>query len=237
MTRRALAIVLVMLMLAASVVAGCSAKDDGAAVDGGATVGEGGAATDGAAADATGTSGPTGDGAARIKPESIPDGRAIASDGNPEYTFRSLWKKALVEALEWNEAAVLVSASGSFVNDEGVPSDWMMVFATREGEADYRIRIDPWGNISSAIESPKDESFGAYTIPTDIIDSDEAVTAGIAAVRKELGAGDVRDPRLGLGFKPDGAGPYWYYTVLDPGSGDYRTAVIEALTGKAVSVE
>jgi hypothetical protein len=191
---------------------------------------------------ATGTAGPgTGspvDGAVVIVADSIPDGRAISGDGaNPEYTFRSLWKRAVPGALAWRPDAFLVSASGDFVNNDGVPSEWMMVFRTRAtGAKDLRVWIDPWGKVTRTQETAPDDTYGTRAVMPNIIDSDEAVAAALPALAERVAPATTKDPRLGLGFK-DGAGPQWYYTAFATTDAAYVTATIDALTGKVVKVE
>ena len=205
--------------VALAMVAGCAAPGSGGGSK--ATGGSGG--------------GTPVDGPVVIVPESIPDGRTIQDGGNPEYTFRTLWKKALSTALEWKPDAYLVSAAGSFVNGDGVPSEWMMVFRTRDGGKDLRLRIDPWGKVSSTQESAPDPTNGAQAVPPSIIDSDEAVAKALPALADKVGPDTAKDPRLGLGFK-EAAGPFWYYIVLAPG-GDYVTVTLDAVTGEVVSVK
>lgn len=218
--------------VALALVAGCASPGvgDGSKVGGGSG--------SGAAVESTAPGGGTPvDGPVVIVPESIPDGRTVSDGGNPEYTFRSLWKKALSTALKWKSDAYLVSAAGSFVNGDGVPSEWMMVFRTRAaGAKDLRLWIDPWGSVTRTEETAADDTFGTRAVMPDIIDSDEAVTSGLSGLAGQGAPAKTKDPRLGLGFK-EGAGPFWYYIVFDTSSGNYVTVTIDALTGSVVGVK
>jgi len=216
--------------VALALVAGCASPGAGD----GSKVGAGSGS--GAAVGSTAPGGGTPvDGPVVIVPESIPDGRTVSDGGNPEYTFRSLWKKALSTALEWKPDAYLVSAAGSFVNNDGVPSEWMMVFRTRDGSKDLRVRIDPWGKVTGNQESAPDPTNGTVAVPSSIIDSDEAVAKALPALTDKVSPEQAKDPRLGLGFE-EAAGPFWYYIVLTPAA-DYVTVTLDAVTGDVVSVK
>jgi hypothetical protein len=229
--RGALGLLAVVLAGTLALAAGCGGSTSGA--------GSGPAAPGSQAATTTapGTGGqPAGDGPVVVTPDSIPDGRTISGEGNPEYTFLSLWKMALVDAFKWKPDAYLASASGDFVNNDGVPSEWMMVFRTREaGGKDFRIRIDPWGKITQSEETAPDDTLGTRAVMPTIIDSDEAVAKALPALSAKVSPAQTKDPRLGLGFKSD-AGPSWRYIVLDATTGNYVTVTLDANTGAVVSV-
>jgi len=217
------------ILLTLAVAVGCTSPDT-SVPSGGPAAPTGGAS----AATSSATTPPSGEGPVVVVPESIPDGRKILGDGNPEYTFLSLWKRAVPTALQWKGDAYLASASGSFVNDDGVPSEWMMVFRTRAaGSPDLRVWIDPWGKVTRTEKTPADDTYGTRAVMPGIVDSDAAVTVGRSAL-KNKGVTTTKDPRLGLGFKGD-VGPFWYYVVLS--NGNYVTATIDALTGKATGVK
>jgi hypothetical protein len=179
------------------------------------------------------------DGPVMIVPDSIPDGTTIKSPtgGNDEYTFRSLWKKALPEALKWKADAYLSTAAGAYVNDTGVPSEWTMIFRSRAGDPkDFAVYIDPWGKVTRTVEINATKTDGTEVVPPSIIDSDEAVKIALPALLERVRPEETRDPALGLGFSaPDG--PFWYYIVFEKANAQYITVTIEAVTGKVVSVK
>jgi uncharacterized membrane protein YkoI len=111
----------------------------------------------------------------------------------------------------------------------------MMVFRTRDGTRDLRLRIDPWGKVTGTQESAPDPTNGTQAVPPSIIDSDEAVARALPALAEKVNPDTTKDPRLGLGFE-EGAGPWWYYIVLTPG-GDHVTVTLDAGTGDVVSVK
>jgi hypothetical protein len=215
------------------VVAGCGGAGSG--TGSGSTTG----GTSGGTTIATGPPGGTPvDGPVVIVPDSIPDGRTITSGGgNPEYTFRSLWKKALPEALKWKGDAYLAYAYGGFVNNDGVPSEWTLLFRTHaSGANDLQVWIDPWGKVTRTEESAPTDVRGVRAVMPDIIDSDEAVAKALPALAEKVDPAKTRDPRLVLGFR-DGAGPFWYYIVVENSSGNYVTVTMDALTGSITGVK
>jgi hypothetical protein len=125
------------------------------------------------------------------------------------------------------------------VNDEGVPSSWSLVFIDRpDADAVLLLDIDPWGKVTQTREVTGDGvgSFvGQHTrpIPYDIIDSDEAVGLGKAALASRYDLSETKDPRIGLGFSViDGSGPSWGYSLFNTSTAEYVSAQIDALTGE-----
>ena len=171
----------------------------------------------------------------------IPPGREIAEGGGgpTQYTFREEWRRALAEARKWRSGAYLIGAGGDMVNDDGVPSHWSLDFIDRaDAAAVLKVEIDPWGTITRTREVTGDgvSSFvGPYTkmIPFGVIDSDEAVAIGTAAMATRYDLARTKDPRIGLGFSSlDGSGPYWTYTLFYESTAEYVSARIDALTGE-----
>jgi hypothetical protein len=176
----------------------------------------------------------------------IPPGRSIAEGGGGplNYTFREEWRRARTEALRWRSGAYLVTATGDFVNDDGIPSSWALVFVDKvPADAVYLVDIDPWGAITTArqVSGEGVSSFvGAHTarIPYSVIDSDKAVGFGRAGLSAQLGSAVTKDPRLALGFdEVDGSGPFWTYTLFDEWTGDYASVKIDALTGALIPTD
>ena len=222
MTRRRVAgLVLALAMLAP---AGCASPgNSGTALDGGPTP---------VVASSRGMAGTsmTGD---------IPAGRSIAEGGGGplSYTFREEWRRALAEARSWRSGAYLISAAGSFVNDDGVPSEWTFAFIDLPVPNEVLvIEIDPWGKITAShkVSGGGMTSFvGQYTnrIPFEVIDSDTAVGLGKTALAARYNLAKTKDPRIGLNFSlTDGSGPYWTYTLFYQSTAEYVTAQIHALT-------
>ncbi len=173
--------------------------------------------------------------------DEIPPGREIAEGGGGpvQYTFREEWRRALAEARRWRSGAYLITAAGDMVNDEGVPNHWALDFVDRaDADAVLKVEIDPWGAVTRTREITGDgvSSFvGPYTkmIPFGVIDSDEAVANGTAALATRYDLARTKDPRIGLGFSTvDGSGPYWTYTLFNESTAEYVSARIDALTGE-----
>jgi hypothetical protein len=171
----------------------------------------------------------------------IPPGREIAEGGGgpTQYTFREEWRRALADARKWRGGAYLITAAGDMVNDEGVPSHWALDFIDRaDADAVLKVEVDPWGAVTQTREVTGDgvSSFvGPYTkmIPFGVIDSDEAVAIGTAAMASRYDLARTKDPRIGLGFSSlDGSGPYWTYTLFNEPTAEYVSAHIDALTGE-----
>jgi len=171
----------------------------------------------------------------------IPPGREIAEGGGgpAQYTFREEWRRALAEARKWRSGAYLIGAGGDMVNDDGVPSHWSLDFIDRaDADAVLKVEIDPWGTITRTREVTGDgvSSFvGPYTkmIPFGVIDSDEAVAIGTAAMATRYDLARTKDPRIDLGFSSlDGSGPDWTYTLFNESTAEYVSAHIDALTGE-----
>ena len=173
----------------------------------------------------------------------IPAGRSFAEGGGGPltYTFREEWRKARTEAQKWRAGACLISATSQFVNDDGVPSYWVLVFIDKtNADAVMRITIDPWGKVTKSEEVTGDGvvSFvNKFTkqIPYAIIDSDAATTAGKAALAARYNLDKTKEPSLSLGFdRVDGSGPYWTYMLFYNSTAEYVSAKINALTGEVM---
>jgi hypothetical protein len=174
--------------------------------------------------------------------DDLPPGRGIAEGGGGPmtYTFREEWRRARPVAQTWRSGAYLVSAAGSFVNDDGVPSSWTFDFVDRANpDAVLVVEMDPLGKIGavrrvtgsgvSSLVGPHDAR-----IPYSVIDSDTAVASGKATLTSRYDLAKTRDPRIGLSFSGvDGSGPYWTYTLFYEPTAAYVSAQIDALTGGA----
>jgi len=174
--------------------------------------------------------------------DDIPPGRGIAEGGGGPmtYTFREEWRRARPAARTWRSGAYLVSAAGSFVNDDGVPSSWTFDFVDRANpDAAFVVEIDPWGHVTQTREvtgSGASSLVGPHDarIPYAVIDSDTAVASGEATLTSRYDLSKTKDPRIGLSFSGvDGSGPYWTLTVFYEPTAAYVSARIDALTGGA----
>jgi hypothetical protein len=182
--------------------------------------------------------------AAPVDPADIPPGREIAEGGGgpTQYTFREEWRRALGEAQAWREGAYLYEALGRYVNDEGVPSEWRMSFISgpaATADAVLVVTIDPWGNVTATEEMT--ESLGSHVsefdqpVPVDVIDSDEAVTLGRAALGATFNLEDAQDPYVTVGFSElDGTGPFWRYGFFYPPTAEYASVPLDGVTGDVV---
>jgi hypothetical protein len=184
----------------------------------------------------TASQAPTGD---------IPPGREIAEGGGGplSYTFREEWRRARAEAQKWRDGAYLISAAGQMVNGDGVPNGWSLRFIDRaDADAVLLVDIDPWGKVTQArpITGGGVASFvGQYTerMPYEIIDSDEAVQLGQAALALKYDLAKTKEPSLGLGFSElDGSGPFWTYTLFYQSTADYVSVHVHALTSAVTPV-
>jgi hypothetical protein len=182
-------------------------------------------------------------GGASTTASQIPPGREIAEGGGGpvQYTFREEWRRALPTAQTWRAGACLVTAVGDMVNDDGVPSSWRLTFLDEASpDAVLLVVIDAWGKVTDRREVTGNEAtalVGEFTkrIPYDVIDSDQAVTAGRDALAANYALAKTKDPRIALNFSnTDGSGPYWSYILFYESTAEYVTARIDAFTGKVV---
>ena len=171
--------------------------------------------------------------------DDIPPGRAIPEGGGGplSYTFREEWRRARAEAQKWRSGAYLISATGDYVNDDGLPNSWSIRFIDKAAaDAVLLVDIDPWGKVTATREVTGGgvSSFvDKYTkrIPYNIIDSDTAVGLGKAALTAKYPLAKTNHPSLSLSFSGlDGSGPYWTYTLFSSSTAEYVSAQINALT-------
>jgi hypothetical protein len=198
------------------------------------------------AVDSTGTPGSaTGTASAQTSTGDIPPGRGIAEGGGGpmSYTFREEWRRARAEVQKWRSGAYLISGSGQYVNDDGVPNSWSLRFIDKaDADAVLLVDIDPWGKVTQTrqITGSGVVSFvGQYTqrMPYDIIDSDKAVELGKAALAAKYNLAKTKEPSLGINFSElDGSGPYWNYMLFYESTAEYVTAQVNALTGAVTPV-
>jgi hypothetical protein len=175
--------------------------------------------------------------------DDIPAGRAIPEGGGGpnSYTFREEWRRARTAAQAWRAGAHLVSATGQYVNDDGEPNSWFMVFIDPGNlDAALTIDIDPWGKVtdSEVVTGEGLISFiNQYTksIPYSIIDSDQAVQIGKADLATRYNLDKTKEPSLSLNFsRTDGSGPYWTYMLFYNSTAEYVSSRINALTGEVM---
>lgn len=201
---------------------------------------DGGTATAGEVSDEAGASSST-----LVDPAQIPPGREIAEGGGGpiQYTFREEWRRALVEAQAWRPGAYLVSATGRYINDEGVPTEWRLSFIDAPSGADADavlfVVVDPWGGISETEEVTESVSSRVSEfdrlVPVGVLDSDEVVALGREALGSTYDLADAQDPYASVGFSVlDGSGPYWRYGFFYPPSAEYVSVPLDALTGAVV---
>jgi hypothetical protein len=174
--------------------------------------------------------------------QDIPPGREISAGGAPvQYTFREEWRRALAEARKWRSGAYLVKAVGQDVNDDGVPNYWALAFIDKaDADAVFRVEIDPWGKVTETEEVTGEGVISfvdQYTkrIPYDVIDSDEAVTIGKAALAARYDPARTRDPLIALGTSAlTGGAVYWTYMLFYTSTAEYVSAQIDPLTGEVM---
>ena len=175
--------------------------------------------------------------------DDIPPGRAIPEGGGGpnSYTFREEWRRARTAAQTWRAGAHLVSATGQYVNDDGEPNSWFMVFVDPGNlNAALTIDIDPWGKVTDREEVTGEgliSFINKYTksIPYRIIDSDQAVQIGKADLATRYNLNKTKEPSLSLNFsRTDGSGPYWTYMLFYNSTAEYVSSRINALTGEVM---
>jgi hypothetical protein len=178
-----------------------------------------------------------------IAGDDIPPGRAIPEGGGGpnSYTFREEWRRARTAAQTWRAGAQLISATGQYVNDDGQPNSWFVVFLDpSKPDAVLTIDIDPWGAVTDREEvggSGLISFVNQYTkaIPYSIIDSDQAVQIGKADLATRYNLAKTKEPSLSLNFsRTDGSGPYWTYMVFYNSTAEYVSSRINALTGEVM---
>ena len=199
------------------------------------------------AVDSTGTPGSVATATASVQTSTgdIPPGRGIAEGGGGpmSYTFREEWRRARAEAQKWRSGAYLISGSGQYVNDDGVPNSWSLRFIDKtDADAVLLVDIDPWGKVTQTrqITGGGVVSFvGQYTqrMPYDIIDSDKAVELGKTALAAKYNLAKTKEPSLGLNFSElDGSGPYWTYTLFYESTAEYVSVHVHAVTSAVTPV-
>jgi hypothetical protein len=173
--------------------------------------------------------------------QDIPPGREIAEGGGGpvSYTFREEWRRALAEAQKWRSGAYLIKAVGNKVNDEGVPSYWALAFIDKaEADAVLRVEIDPWGKVTETEEVTGDGVISfvdkfTKRIPYDVIDSDEVVTIGKAALAAHFNPLKTRDPLIALSSNEITGGTlHWTYMLFYESTAEYVSALIDPRTGE-----
>jgi hypothetical protein len=178
--------------------------------------------------------------------DDIPPGRGIAEGGGGplSYTFREEWRRARAEAQKWRSGAYLITATGNYVNDDGLPNNWALKFIDKAAaDAVLLVDIDPWGKVTQTREvsgSGVSSFVGPHTnrIPYGIIDSDTAVTLGKAALAAQFPLDKTNEPSLALNFSEvDGSGPYWTYMLFYESTAEYVSARMDALTGAAIPTD
>lgn len=185
------------------------------------------------------TDAPRGDGIAIPAPGSIPSGTVTRSEDRPSYTFREEWRRAIPVAWkQWDDAAYLVQAFGSYMNDEGVPSEWTMHFRTPANSDIGTLKIDSWGTVTEWRVMPDrspNAGSAARAVPPSIIDSDEAVAIGTARLAKYPRT-SLTDPQLQLLWAESGTGIRWYYVVYHAKSSSFISVEIDAQSSKVVGL-
>ena len=177
--------------------------------------------------------------------DDIPPGRGIAEGGGGplSYTFREEWRRARAEAQKWRGGAYLITATGDYVNDDGLPNSWSLKFIdSPDADAVLLVDIDPWGKVTQTrqVTGGGVVSFvGQYTqrMPYDIIDSDKAGELGKAALAAKYNLAKTKEPSLGLNFSElDGSGPYWTYTLFYESTAEYVSVHVHAVTSAVTPV-
>ncbi len=155
--------------------------------------------------------------------DEIPDGKDVSVGGAPpEFTFRTLWKKALRNAQLWSPKAFLVYAAGEFLNDKGVPSSWEMVFSKPEDDSEcLRLTIDPWGKISERSVCDRGSCSGLVHISSafqsvkpvvaTIADSDAVSREAARLCKERFWVTNPFDPCVVLTWNNAHRRPAWVY--------------------------
>jgi hypothetical protein len=238
--RRTLAILsAVMIVLSMAELCSCSAAEVGSSRQPAGTTAP--SMSKNSSPSGTGAGNAGGTGVAVPNSQTIPPGRSfVEGGGGPRsYTFREEWRKALLVAQQWRRGAFLVTASGQYVNSDGVPSVWQVKFVDAiPADKILMIEIDPWGNVTSKreVDTSKVTDLlqpGDARIPFGVMDSDAAVTIcrkALEAVNKAAATGNAS---MRLECRADKTGPWWICAIEVPGD-KYVTARVHALTGQVV---
>ncbi|HOJ33007.1 MAG TPA: hypothetical protein PK975_05560 [Candidatus Hydrogenedentes bacterium] len=178
--------------------------------------------------------------------EDIPDGRDVSVGGAPpEYTFRSLWKRALVGAQQWEPDAYLVYACGEYLNDQGVPSSWTIVFCSRKAKKAWLcLTIDPWGKISDTskgtgsppgvLEYASEALAAARPVPADLLDSDMLSKRAMKAVEERFGIASPWDPKTIVLWDKNQSRAVWIYRFRTAKGDAFKELRFDARTGAAL---
>jgi len=178
----------------------------------------------------------------------IADGKAFSEGGSPpEYTFKTLWKKALTGAQKWHQDAYLVMANSEYINNDGIPSCWYLVFLSPSDELRrLDMEIDPWGKViyQKISECGGDEeklrryrvAYGNTPVPANIIDSDVVVQTAIPAASAQFKMEKTKDPRAILSWDDELNKFIWDYMFFYISTAEYCSVNIDAQTGEVIEV-
>lgn len=173
----------------------------------------------------------------------IPDGKDVSVGGAPpEYTFRTLWKKALTDAQQWEPDAYLVYACGEFLNDRGVPSSWTMLFCSSKAKDRwFCLTIDPWGKISEtskgagsppgALEYAAGALAAPGPIPADLLDSDTLAKLARKAAEDRFGIASPWDPTAIVLWDESRTQAVWIYRFRRAKGAAFQELRFEARSG------
>jgi len=195
-------------------------------------------ATGGSSTSATLSTGTTmllGNGVGLPSSASIPKGRTYttSTEGHPSYTFREIWRRAIVEAQKWDPDAFLVQAFARDMNSEGVPSEWTLYFA-RQSDGAYQIaKMDPWGNVTSTQTFASGAKSSWHAVPIGVIDSDTVAKLGTQRFI-DLNASGFSRQQVQLDWATSQPVIRWSYIVLDGSSHKFLGEVMNALTGEHI---
>lgn len=177
----------------------------------------------------------------------IAEGKAMSAGGAPpEYTFKTLWKKALRAAQKWHGDAYLVRAVGQYINNQGVPSYWFLTFLSPADHL-YRLdmEIDPWGNVSkeniwkggSQAELRQFRVvYGDTPVPANIVDSDWVVEQAVPAASAQFPLNKTKDPAAVINWDKETNKSVWSYIFLYRSTAQYCGVDLDAQTGKVIKV-
>ena len=95
----------------------------------------------------------------------------------------------------------------------------------------FRVEIDPWGKVTETEEVTGEgvisfvDSF-TKRIPSDVIDSDEVVKIGKAALAVRYNPLKTRDPLIALSSNEiTGGALHWTYTLFYESTAEYVSAL------------
>jgi len=159
------------------------------------------------------------------------------------YTFREEWRRARAEAQKWRSGAYLVSGSGQYVNDDGVPNSWSLRFIDKaDADAVLLVDIDPWGKVTQTRQVTGAEWFHSSASTRSECHTTSSTAIRRSSLAKRHWRPSTTSPRrrnrasASTSASSTGSGPYWTYTLFYESTAEYVSVHVHAITSAVTPV-